>query len=966
MTDRPTTILVVEDNPVTRKLFRVTLEGAGYRVVEAEDARTALDLMPREAPDLVLQDLRLPDMEGGELAGRIRALPQGPEVSIIAVSGLLSGIEAGRVAGAPFDDFLAKPVEPSRLLETVGIHLAPRPAAPPTRASGRRVVIADDDPMQRKLLALRLAHLGFAVDAVGDGADALEQVRRQPPDAVVSDILMPELDGFGLCLAIRQDARTAHVAVVLTSSSYVEQADRELAAKVGADAYVPRTPDFRAVIDALQESLGRARRPAPAGLPEAITSEHFQRVLRQIERQAVRNVTLAERNARLTAELAALVGISEVLTQVRDARAAAREILARCLEAGGVSKGILYLDGPEDALRLAAALGFPESRQAELDGFFGHAALLRQLAAEKSVVAVPSDAIPADAAREILERSGLASLLVAAVPVHAQAAGALVLGSDAGELDAGVGAGFARTVAVQIGQALALTSALHERELLFNSAGEGICGLDREGRTRFVNPAAARMLGYEPEELIGRAMHDVVHHHERDGALAASEGCTLELAVHEGLRRVADDTFRQKDATLFSVQYAVTPIVDGVHRTGAVLIFRDVTRQKQLEEQLRLTQKMEAVGTLAGGVAHDFNNLLAAIRSTVDLALLDLEAESPVRKDLGEVGGLVDRAAALTRQLLAFGRKQVLEPRALDLNALLSGTVKMLERIIGEDVRLAVHQTTDPTTVLADPGQLEQVLMNLCANARDAMPDGGELAILTERVLIDEHFCETHPWARPGDYVRLTVSDTGVGIDPPTQARIFEPFFTTKELGRGTGLGLAVVYGIVKQHGGLIHVYSELRKGTAFRIYLPFHAGVPEAMAAEATAELVGGTETILLAEDDDALRATETRLLERLGYRVIAAADGREAVEVLGQQGDAIHLAILDVVMPELPGPAVVEQVRPRYPKLRFLLTSGYSPGTSHMTPVQDLPADVLSKPYGIRELARAVRRALDAGGDC
>ncbi len=1086
MTDRPTTILVVEDNPVTRKLFRVTLEGAGYRVVEAEDGRTALELVPREAPDLILQDLRLPDMDGLELAGRIRALPQGLELTIIAVSGLLSGIEAGR---ASFDDFLAKPVEPSRLLETVGVHLASRPAAPPTRASGRHVVIADDDPMQRKLLALRLTHLGFAVDAVGDGAAALERVRRQPPDAVVSDILMPELDGFGLCLAIRQDPRTAHVPVVLTSSSCVEQADRELAAKVGADAYVLRTPDFRAVMDALQESLGRARRPPPAALPEAIAGEHFQRVLRQIERQAAMNATVSERNARLTAELAALVGISEVLTQVRDARAAAREILARCLEAGGVSKGILYLDGPDDALRLAAAIGFPESLQADLDGFFGHAALLRQLAAGKSVVTVPSDVVPAEAAREILERSGLTSLLVAPVPVHGQAAGALVLGSDAGELDAVMGAGFARTVAVQIGQALALTAEIAERRRaeekyrgIFENAVVGIFQKTLDGRYLIANPTLARMYGYgSPEELMAsvtdvsrqfyvepgrraefirlvqehgevssfesriyrkdgsvmwiseeaRALRDV------EGRLVGFEGTTKDVTarryaeearerlvailevtpefvgiadvegrvvyLNRGGRRLmgfGEDEdlsgFRVAEghpegARKLLLERAIpTAVRDGVwagestlltrdgreipvwqtllaHRGpgGAVqfisTIMHDLSQRRQLEEQLRLAQKMEAVGTLAGGVAHDFNNLLAAIRSTVDLALLDLEAESPVREDLGEVGGLVDRAAALTRQLLAFGRKQVLDPHAVDLNALLSGTVKMLERIIGEDIRLVLHQTSDPTTVLADPGQIEQVLMNLCANARDAMPDGGELAILTERVLLDEHFSESHPWARPGDYVRLTVSDAGVGMDAATQARIFEPFFTTKEMGRGTGLGLAVVYGIVKQHSGLIHVYSEPGKGTTFRVYLPFHPGAPEAVAAEAAAQVVGGTETVLLAEDDDVLRVTATRLLERLGYRVIAAANGRAAVDVLTQEDDTIHLAILDVVMPEMPGPVVVEQVRPRYPKLRFLLTTGYSPGTSHMTPVQDLPATVLPKPYGLRELARAVRRALD-----
>jgi PAS domain S-box-containing protein len=389
----------------------------------------------------------------------------------------------------------------------------------------------------------------------------------------------------------------------------------------------------------------------------------------------------------------------------------------------------------------------------------------------------------------------------------------------------------------------------------------------------------------------------------------------------------------------------------------------DITERRRLEDQVRLAQKMEAVGTLAGGVAHDFNNLLAAIRATVELALLDLPPDTPVRAELGEVLEHADRAAALTRQLLAFGRKQVLEPRIVDLKALVAGTVKMLQRVIGADVQLVLHETPDQATASADPGQVEQVLMNLCVNARDAMPRGGELAIQTERVSIDEHFCAIHPWARPGEYVRLTVSDTGVGMDAATQTRIFEPFFTTKAMGRGTGLGLAVVYGIVKQHAGLIHVYSEPGKGTSFRIYLPFRAEMPEAVVLEDDEDLAGGSERLLLAEDDDAVRGSATKLLRRLGYEVVAVANGSEASKVLTEQGDAFDLAVLDVVMPGMPGPVVFQHVHARHSKLRFLFTTGYSPGTSHLEPLNALPARVLTKPYGIREMARAVRRALDEG---
>ncbi len=483
---------------------------------------------------------------------------------------------------------------------------------------------------------------------------------------------------------------------------------------------------------------------------------------------------------------------------------------------------------------------------------------------------------------------------------------------------------------------------------------------DWDGRFVLVNQAVADIYGTTVEALLGKTDADFnpnvteIEHFLRDDR-AVMGGGQPKLIPEEPVT----------DARTGKVRWFQTmkvPLRLPSHDRPLVLgVSTDITERRRLEDQVRLAQKMEAVGTLAGGVAHDFNNLLAAIKATVELALLDLPSDTPVRGDLAEVLEHADRAAALTRQLLAFGRKQVLEPRIVDLNALVVGTVKMLMRVIEEDVQFVLEETPDPATVSADPGQLEQVLMNLCVNARDAMPRGGELAILTERVSIDEAFCATHPWARPGDYVRLTVSDTGIGMDAATQSRIFEPFFTTKVMARGTGLGLAVVYGIVKQHGGLIHVYSEPGKGTSFRIYLPFRAGVPEAVAPEDAGELVGGSERILLAEDDDALRATTTKLFQRLGYTVVAAANGTEAVEVLAKQGGTFDLAVLDVVMPGLPGQAVFQEAHGRHPGLRFLFTTGYSPGTSHVQPLKPLPARVLTKPYGIRELARAVRRALD-----
>jgi CheY-like chemotaxis protein len=304
----------------------------------------------------------------------------------------------------------------------------------------------------------------------------------------------------------------------------------------------------------------------------------------------------------------------------------------------------------------------------------------------------------------------------------------------------------------------------------------------------------------------------------------------------------------------------------------------------------------------------------------------------------------------------------VLEARPLDLNELVTGTLRMLSRIVGEDIRVEQKLTEEPMNIQADPGQIEQVLMNLTVNARDAMPDGGEIAVLTEQMHVDADFCASHPWARQGDYAVLVVSDTGTGMDSITQARIFEPFFTTKEMGRGTGLGLAVVYGIVKQHEGFIHLYSELGKGTTFRIYLPLQSGgVASAKTAATSSALLTGSETVLLVEDDASLRNATTRILEQLGYTVHPAAHAEAALKLLKEHGSAIQLALVDVVMPGMSGPQLYDHIQLAKPGLPFIFTTGYSPHTSQTEPIRTLPAQVLPKPYGLRALAQIVRLALD-----
>ncbi len=383
--------------------------------------------------------------------------------------------------------------------------------------------------------------------------------------------------------------------------------------------------------------------------------------------------------------------------------------------------------------------------------------------------------------------------------------------------------------------------------------------------------------------------------------------------------------------------------------------------RKRLETEVQRLQKFEAIGRVAGGVAHDFNNALGVILGWAQMAHDEAPAGSPLQEKLQTILDQTLRTAGLTSQLLAFARRQILQPRDIDLNDLVSDTASLLQGVIGEQIEIKVSLTPDPRVIRADATQIEQVLMNLCLNARDAMPQGGRLLIQTQDVEISDDFNRVHSYAAPGRYGLLAVSDTGVGMDAATLDRIFEPFFTSKETGRGTGLGLATVYGIVKQHGGFVNVYSELEQGTIFRVYLPASSGVPETRASVTSEKVVGGTETILVAEDYEALRSLARQTLVSHGYRAILASNGLEAVRLFEANSKDIGLVLLDVVMPVLSGPDAYLQMCAIRPNLPVIFTTGYPAESASLNSQIEEGAVFLQKPYAPQTLARAVRRTLD-----
>jgi len=400
----------------------------------------------------------------------------------------------------------------------------------------------------------------------------------------------------------------------------------------------------------------------------------------------------------------------------------------------------------------------------------------------------------------------------------------------------------------------------------------------------------------------------------------------------------------------------------------AIGVMQDITDRKlaeqqrvELEAQIRQMQKMEAVGQLAGGVAHDFNNILQAILSYTELATLHIDEDHAARSTIDGILNASHRAKMLVKQLLAFSRRQVLHLEDLDINEVIVDSMNLIHRLIGEHIVLDLVPGRNIRTVRADRGQIAQILTNLCINARDAMPDGGTIAITTENVCIREDYCRTHAWARPGDYVLASVTDTGCGMDETTRGQIFEPFFTTKDVGQGTGLGLSTVYGLVKQHDGQIEVESEVGKGTTFRIYLPT-VDHPVAVANDQPVEdAPGGTETILLAEDEPMVREPTRRMLEKMGYTVLVAADGREALQIFREHADEISLALLDVVMPEIGGRAVFDEIRKTHPRVRVLFASGYSASGVHTNFILDDNLMLIQKPYQRMDLLRTIRKVLD-----
>jgi PAS domain S-box-containing protein len=500
---------------------------------------------------------------------------------------------------------------------------------------------------------------------------------------------------------------------------------------------------------------------------------------------------------------------------------------------------------------------------------------------------------------------------------------------------------------------------LNKRKIFLESvlyhAPDAIIALDAEHRILDWNPGAEKIFGYTPDETLGKQLDDLVVHHEHH-----AEAGAITQQVFSGKRVEAFETIRyHKDGSPRHVIAAGTPIMINDRLTGVVVVYTDITTRVKAEEALRRAQKMEAIGTLAGGIAHDFNNLLTGVQGHASLMTVDQSMPPGQLEHIAAIETYVKSATDLTAQLLGLARGGKYEIKPTDINVLLHSSATMFGRT-HKEIRINSQTQPTPLVVEADRPQMEQVLLNIFINAMQAMPGGGEISIKTSKVDVDDAFCKIHT-IKAGSYVKISITDTGMGMDKATQQRIFDPFFTTKEMGRGTGLGLASAFGIIKNHGGTMTVSSELGHGASFNLFLPLSETTPE---QEPTADIriQQGSETILLVDDEEMIRNVACEMLENLGYQVVVAANGAEAVETITRRGDTIDLVILDMIMPDMDGGTTFDRLRAIMPRIPVLLSSGYSQDGQAIDIMQKGCNGFIQKPYTLSALSQKIRRIFES----
>jgi PAS domain S-box-containing protein len=846
------------------------------------------------------------------------------------------------------------------------------------------ILVVDDQPVNREFLVTLLSYGGHRLLEASDGREGLVRAAAEKPDLIITDLLMPTMDGFEFVRQLRADPALAETAVVFYTATYLETEARSLAEACGVPHVLTKPAEPEVVLRVVNEALGKAGAPAVAEIPqEAFRDEHLRLLTDTLARKAEIVVPRLNAIIDLSLQLSSERAPSQLLETFC---AAARKILG----AKYSLLGLLNRDGRSPGDRRLFWHGFEPPAEA-LPPFWPLQGMIGQAVAEGRTLRTQGAALrPAEMGLPPWYPPA-SSFLIAPIASPAHRYGWVCLAEKVAS------SGFSDEEEHLASILAALLGRIYENGYFYAEARQHAQDLEREvvernrvegalrlSEARFrqmaeripevfwvLDPAGPHMEYISPayETVWGRtrtslyenpvAWMDDVLLEDRPSAIAhfklSSEGKETD---HEYRIRRPDGTIRLIWNRAFPIRSGAA---EGVERIIGIAV--DLTDRKHLEQQLRQSQRMEAVGRLAGGVAHDFNNLLGVIIGYGEGSLRALPAEHVVRPKIDQILRAGERAAGLTRQLLTFSRKQVISPTVLDLNVVVKDIQKMLRTLIGEDIDLRVSLAEDLGRIKADAGEVEQVIMNLAVNARDAMPKGGRLTIETANVSLDEVYEREHGGPAPGRYVLMAVTDTGLGMSPEIQAQIFEPFFTTKEVGKGTGLGLSTVYGIVKQSGGHVAVYSEPDHGACFKVYVPRVDQAPDVLEPQVPVSIPQGTETILLVEDEESLRAMTQELLEERGYSVLTAANGVEALRVARVHPGEIHLLITDVIMPGIGGRDLAAQLARERPDTKVLYMSGYTDDAIVHHGVLSADLSFLQKPFTSERLARKVREALERG---
>lgn len=965
---RPT-ILLVEDNAVTRRTVRATLEAEDLHVLTAADGRTARAVFGEHRVALVLQDLVLPDTDGFALVRELRALPGGREIPFLAFSGLSSKREIARLSAAGFDDVISKPVDPARLRQMVGTYL---PSDLPTVSSPElesvRIIVADDDAVQRKLVRFRLQRAGFSVRTAADGLEVLALARAERPDAIVSDVLMPRLDGFGLCMRLREEPELARVPVLLITNSYVEDADRALARKTGASDLVLRTPELSDVIERLRRGLAAPSSPEEAPVTGELESERVGRLMSQLERQMALNVTMTQRCAVLSAELAVLKGIGDALATDDDIDATLRSTLAACFDAGGISLGALYLREPGGVRRVLGVGTSAEWSDEDLETFFGAPELLERVVEARTTLVLASRT-PDPLAQALLTRAGAGSAIVVPLVREPDCLGVLLMMSTANDLAGPDRLPFAQAVGAQIAQSLAMARAFALREAserrameqaallasILDSIGDGVVAADERGvPTRW---------NREAEDVIAALELEAEARPSERPTTFAKNG-TTPLGVRTPLARaIRGEPVDAMELLMRTPEgrdrwYSVNarPLRDGRGgASGGVAVFRDVTEQKAAQTRLIAADRMASLGLLAAGLAHEINNPMAAVGACLELAAQILKS-SPASEDRAALGELLDdallgaaRVTTIVRDLKVFSRHEEQPIDAVDLRPVLESTLRLAENTTRHRARV-VMEYEDCGLVQGSESRLGQVFLNLVVNAAQAITPGN----------VSRHTIRVSARPDPAGGAAVEVSDTGPGIPPESIPHLFTPFYTTKSKHEGTGLGLAICERIVSELGGRITVASEPGRGTTFTVHL---RGAPHPRPSASAAPpsdlpAVARRGRVLVVDDEPMIGRIAARALGDR-HDVECYTEGRAALDAIAA-GARFDVILCDLMMPQMTGMDFHDALALEHPELArrivFLTGGAFTPEARAF--LDEVANVYLEKPFPVARL-----RALVAG---